>query len=342
MRKLALLQVADTGPLESLVVMLQTAGYECLTPSNALHRKLQDIGCDTVISIKHLVDNWGYSPPILLPRANIRDMQKIDLFVDVKAYRNGPKLEKVWPHLERRILWYRINGGEPEVTPHGDEINFPYPILTPNQWYGTPGPWQDQQYTFWPWFYRWEEFSPKDIDELQWPKTEAPICLTHNIRGWGYQRLIEPCRSLGVKFHGVNSPDGLIQNRNLPQVLQRAQALVHLKSSDAPGYSLYEAIAARCPLIVPNLLIKRNLMGKLLIPNQTCLTFGDYSIGLTDALVEKFSTEISEHLRHLQQNPRLGKVLTENLAEQLQREMWSPYNPRDINSFSQFIQRVVA
>lgn len=33
--KTAILQVADTGPLESLVVMLRSVGYECFLPDVA-------------------------------------------------------------------------------------------------------------------------------------------------------------------------------------------------------------------------------------------------------------------------------------------------------------------
>ena len=49
--KLAILQCCDTGPLESLVVMLRSAGIKCALPSEALKRQLRDLGCDTVLDI---------------------------------------------------------------------------------------------------------------------------------------------------------------------------------------------------------------------------------------------------------------------------------------------------
>jgi hypothetical protein len=128
--KQAVLQVSDSGPLESLVAMLGHAGYQCYLPTKDLQNHLRGLGCDTVLEVADLVRVWGYDWPRELPAATTRLMDSCDLYVDVKAHRNGPKVWDRWPRLRGRTLWYRINGGMPEHVVRGgedcgDEVNPP-------------------------------------------------------------------------------------------------------------------------------------------------------------------------------------------------------------------------
>lgn len=223
----------------------------------------------------------------------------------MKAHRNGPKLWQAFPALKERTLWYRINGGKPEHVinergDHGDEINPPCPVLTPNQWYKDKSVMSrgglSNAYTCWPPFYRFDEY----LDRYPRKPTEPPLCLIHGIEGWGYRDLVEPMRKLGVGCYGVNAPDGLINHRDIPKRLSKALCMVHLKSSDAPGYALYEAMAAGCPIVCTRRLIWRCRMEELLIPGETCLVFDrETHEGLTKKDVEECLAEVGGHLREL-------------------------------------------
>lgn len=76
MTKLAILNVADTGPLESLVVMLRSVGYECALPSEQVKKVLREHHCDLVLDIDSLVKGMGYEQPFPLPIAGIADMNR--------------------------------------------------------------------------------------------------------------------------------------------------------------------------------------------------------------------------------------------------------------------------
>ena len=334
-RSIAICQVADTGPLESLVVMLSSLGYECKIPGEKLKTKLKNLGCDNVLDIQHLVENWGYEQPIYCREASVADMANASLFLDIKAHRNGPRIWGKWPALRNRVVWYRINGGEPEDTIHGTEIDTLCPILTPNRWYKEPDmPWSDKAYSFWPPFLRIDNYHREESLEF----TE-PVCLTHNIEGWGYKSLIQPITELGVKFYGRSSPAGLINHSQVPNLLSTSKALVHLKSNDAPGYSLYEALSSKCPLIVPRRLIWRCKMQDLFIPDETCLVFDrETHDGLTPQDISECTAEIKGHLETLSdraENKRIG----ENGFNRLKEVMWDTANTDDTNSLREFLQR---
>lgn len=329
--KIAILQVADTGPLESLVVMLRHAGYRCLLPNRNLQSALRDLGCDTVLEVEGLVKNWGYEAPIELPLANPTMMENADLYVDVKAHRNGPLVWKRWPNLRDKTLWYRINGCAPEHVvkdgnDYGDEINPPCPILTPNQWYKD----HPRAYTCWPPFYRWSTYGPRDSHP-----SDSPICLIHNLVGWGYGRLVPIVSSLGVKCYGVRSPDGLINHSEVRTKLKTAKCVVHLKSSDAPGYALYEALATACPIILTRRLIWRSKMGELFEPGVNCLVFDrETHDNLSDEDVTECKREILEHLQRLDdpvENRRIGEAGRARLKELL----WTV--ERDGQSLTEFL-----
>ena len=334
MSKLAICQVADTGPLESLVTMLRSSGYECLIPNKQLRAKLREIGCDTVLDIDGLVRGMGYSQPMPLPSASVQQMSEVDLYVDIKGYRNGPLVWEHWPNLKDKTLWYRINGGKPENHPvAGDEINPPCPILTPNLWYRDKGPWSKKAYSFWPPFLRFDDYYVKN-GRVSGGYTD-PVCLTHNLAGWGYRLLIEPIRELGVRCYGEGSPDGLIQHSQVAEHLREALCMVHLKSSDAPGYSLYETMAAACPLVVTRRLIWRNRMQDLLEPGVTCLVFDqETEENLSPEDVTECTREVSEALVQLSdpvENERIGKAGHQRLKD----VMWN--EDKDTKSLAKFM-----
>ena len=317
--KLAICNVADTGPLESLVVMLRTVGYTCVLPDRKLKDYLRLIGVDTVVEIHSLVSNMGYDAPIKLPEVGISAMQNA-LYVDVKAHRNFERVRAKFPNQE--VLWYRINGGEPSNT-KGDELNPPCPVLTPNQWYKG----RDDSYTCWPPFFRMHEYLRKGM-------YDDPVCLTHNLVGWGYGKLLPAMRKLGVKCYGNRSPDGAVEHKYIPGLLATAKCLVHLKMSDAPGYSLYEALSAACPIICSRKLIARNRMEELFEPGETCLVFDDVD---GESNPDKCVLEILSALQVLgsqRENWRIGEAG----RARLKSIMWS--STRNAKSLKDFMERM--
>lgn len=326
--------------MESLVVMLQSAGYDCAIPSHSLKQELRALGCDTVLDIANLVRGMGYEEPMELPEAGPADMARSDvLYVDVKAHRNGPKVWKRWPHLKTRTLWNRINGAAPEHVvnargDHGNEIEPPCPVLTANLWYAEEGPWSPIAYACWPPFVRMHEYA--------YPRTPKPftnpLCLIHNVQGWGYQALVPEMRKLGVMCHGAGSPDGLINHREIPILLSRALCMVHLKSNDAPGYALYEALAASCPVVCTRRLIWRCQMQSLLIPGETCLVFDrETHDSLSEQDVAECTMEVQGHLERLadrDENQRIGEAG----RKRLQEVMWD--EKRDGGGFRKWMKRM--
>lgn len=367
-KKTAILQVADTGPLESLVVMLRAVGYECNLPTEALRRELRSLGCDTVLGVNDLVRSGSYDRPLDLTEAGPADMSGADLYVDIKAHRNGPPVWARWPNLKGRTLWYRINGGEPEhvITTRGedcgDEVNVPCPVLTPNLWYrlnpaeyrstwnGAPlwkGPtpttpdWNGLAYPHWPPFVRWADYDHRR-NSIQGGgvRYEPPLCLVHNVRGWGYSDLVGPMRELGVRCHGGGSPDGLLPHSHVAARLSSALCLVHLKSSDAPGYALYEALASACPVVCTRRLVWRNRMQELFVPGETCLVVedGESHAGLTPAEQESFVRQVGAYLERLA-DPDENRRIGEAGKARLEKLMWSADKPEDVASLRSFFQR---
>lgn len=358
--KIAVVNCADTHPAESLRAMLETAGYHCYFPDDLLQRELVNLGCDTVLDPKYLVRSWGYLAVNGFGIATRDDMETCDLYVDVKAHRNGPLIWKKWPRLKGKTLWYRINGGKPEHVIRadgfdcGDEVNPPCPVLTPNQWYRQSDcppdiNWcRNSSYVMWPPFVRIGDYDVPRRDKatmtVKMSEKEAArftpaMCLIHNVNGWGYRDLVEPVREIGVNVHGVGSPDGLINNREVPIRLTSALAYVHLKSNDAPGYALYEALASGCPVVCSRRLIWRCRMEALLQEGVTCLCFDrETHDALTPSEVISCRDEIKKHLTKLA-DPGYNDLIGEAGRARLKQVMWSSGRISDVESFKTFMTR---
>jgi len=351
--KTAILNVADTGPLDSLVEMLQSVGYRCLLPDAGLRDALKRQGCNMVLDPRSLQRNEGYDPPhFQLGEATVADTETCDLLVCVKAHQNYAKIVSSWPDLRGRILWYRINGGRPEHVvnargDHGDEVRPPCSILTPNQWYAS-GDYRnnvdrDHSYVCWPPFVTAGDYDYPRVNtegKRQHQGYTNPLCLVHNLRGWGYgEPLAGVVEEFGIRCHGVGSPHGLIQHREVRVKLAEALAYVHLKSSDAPGYSLYEALASACPVVCTRRLIWKNRMEDLLIPGETCYVFDRPT---HDPICAEELAEIRVELRAAlkalsssQENRRVG----ENGRRKLRELMWSKDKAEDVESLKSFFAR---
>ncbi len=338
MKNIAVIQCADTGPVESLALMLETVGLEPRIPDARLRDRLVGLGCDTVCDPAGLVSGMGYDP------LHIETIGVDGLIVDasvlfeIKAHRNGPLIWKEWPTLKSRTIWYRINGGKPEITERGgDEINIPCPILTPNLWYGCnpldidlgdkadsrfhDANWGGQAYAMWPPFVRAGDYYARERGDSY----SDPVCLIHGVAGWGYGNCVDKVRTLGVKFYGSHgSPDGLVQHSDVPELLSKALCMVHLKSNDCPGYSMYEAICAGCPLVIPRRLIRRMKMQELFVPDATCLVWDqegdDYGRGPHDP--DEIAEEIKVCIDRLR-DPELNRTIGTNARVRLDRIMWN-------------------
>jgi glycosyltransferase involved in cell wall biosynthesis len=144
---------------------------------------------------------------------------------------------------------------------------------------------------------------------------------------------------MGVKIHGAGSPDGLVQHWEVPSLLRNALAYVHLKSSDSPGYSLYEALAAGCPVVCTRRLIWRSRMQELFSPGETCLAFDrETHDGLTEQDVAECTSEVAGHLERLRdpaENARIGMAGHRRLRE----VMWDAGRPEDVASLREFMRR---
>lgn len=145
-------------------------------------------------------------------------------------------------------------------------------------------------------------------------------------------------------MYGVSSPNGLINHRAVPDKLSKAMCMVHLKASDAPGYALYESLAARCPIVIPRMLIHRSHMADLFEPGVTCITFNKPIKGEDDkeAMPESELEECNEGIKiALEQlsDPGENKRIGEAGNRRLQEIMWSSENPDHVSSLQEFMTR---
>ena len=369
----AVLQMGDCPQIESTAVMLRHAGYDTLKIcGRELRNALQAAGCDTLISVQQM-EQMGYDKlDQSIKEATLRDMDDCDLFVEIKV-RNVPRVISRWPRLNGRIAYWRVNGAQPEICPKGgDEVNLPCPIITACLWYGSPRykigttaetksaanhrdgdpitlddllaehaklvPFDNgMAYTFWPPYPRSADYDR--IDRSGLTSYEPPYCVAHSARAWGYGPIVSECVDLGVRVYGNNAPAGQIPHSRVPGIAAKALALVHLKSVDCPGWALYEAILAGCPVITGRLLNSRMLAYSLLQDGETCYEFGvpaSLEYGRGDMMYPKCLHDISEALEKLrepQENRRIGEAGRKRLNEL----MWRP--DRDGDSFKGFMRR---
>jgi hypothetical protein len=333
----AICNVPDTGPLDSLTVMLESAGYEVYVPGFSLLDTLRHNGCVVLGGIPHYRRRFGYDQPFRVRCASADDMKNADLFVDIKGHRNIGAIAKVWPNLRGKVLWYCINGGKPDVTESdGDKIDPACPLLTANQWYGEQGPWSDRAYCCWLPFARIGDYAPSLRDPV-----DNPLCLVHSIGGWGFGDVAKAVRPLiNLRCHGgADAPDGLVQHAAIPKLLQTAACMVHLKSNDAPGYSLYEAMAAACPLVLSRNLLRVSHVESVWREGENCLLFDhDSDDARTPEQLSDAVTGIRLAVDYLQSNPDGNKRLGLAGRETLERIMWSA--ERDAGSFADWLRRM--
>lgn len=367
---LAIIQNGDTPQLESSAVMLHHAGYEVKHCGKRLRDELKSVGCDTVLAVEDMYALGYDALDPSIKEASLNDMLICDLFCEIKV-RNIPKITARWPRLAKRMVYLRVNGAEPEICPKGgDEVNLPCPIITACLWYGcerykhgrgeatnlghlagksvTPEQlreWaaeaktgdNDMAYTCWPPYPRSAEYD--SIDRSRLTVHAFPYCLAHSARAWGYGPIVDDCVNLGVRVFGNNAPAGQIRHRDVPQVAAAALALVHLKSVDCPGWALYEAMLAGCPVITGRLLNSRMLAYDLLIDGETCLEFGvpaSLEHGRGDMNYPKCLMDIADALEVLK-DPKRNLEIGQAGRERLNELLWAP--ERDGPEFLAFMRR---
>lgn len=203
-------------------------------------------------------------------------------------------------------------------------------------------------YVFWPPYPRSGEYDKIDRSKnsrhdfpQQWGYFDWPYCLAHSAPAWGYGQIMEECVKLGVHVFGNNAPHGQVQHSAVPRIAASALCLVHLKSVDCPGWALYEAMLAGCPVVTGRLLNSRMLAKDLLVHGETCLEFGvpaSLEYGRGDMDFGKCLTDIREALDRLKdpaENLRIG----ENGRKRLKELMWSAGRLEDVASFNGFMER---
>lgn len=145
-------------------------------------------------------------------------------------------------------------------------------------------------------------------------------------------------RQIGVKCYGVRSPDGLIPHSEIPGRLSQTLAMVHLKSNDAPGYALYEALSAACPIVLTRRLIWRCQMQDLFIPGETCYVFDrETHDALSSEDVKECTIDVVEALERLS-DPKENQRIGTNGLFRLKELMWDA--DRDGDSFKEFMERM--
>jgi len=242
----------DTKPAESLAFMLEKIGYEVFMLTDEAIRKYQEKGYKGGVT-SDLLKSMGYNMAKIKP---IDTVEGADIFFDLKQ-RDLESMLKIYPEIRGAL--YIINGGCDGY----EDCGLYFPTITNNFWIKNA-------------FHVW---SPP-VDDYT-PKTEmgkdSPIGLLHNAYNWGYRDWINPIiEATGLRIYGDNrSPAGKIQNTQVEELLTNANCFIHIKSSDCPGWALYEAFETATPVVVPSLLAARMKMEDLYINGDTCMTWGD-------------------------------------------------------------------
>lgn len=344
--KRAVLNIADTGALESTTLMLRAAGYYCTRPNQELLQQIRKVSVTPVHSVDELVNTWGYARPMLNDLSGPEEMILCDLFVDVKAHINYPHLIKQWPRLENRILWCCLNGGDPFKRTDGQPwANPPCPVLTNNQWYAdtmcfrvnnnwqgeghavdatiVDTPWHGRAYVFYPPYARLEDRRREGI-------TGPPLCLVHNVARWGYGHLIETFNRLGgVCYGGGEGNSVLLKHDAAMKELHQSLCMVHLKIGDTVGYAMVEAMTAGVPFICTKFYIEECKLQAMLEPGVTCLIFDPDD-------VEKTKIDLSCIFKHLA-DPEENRIRGQAGRERYLDLMWKP--ERNLEEFNAWLGR---
>lgn len=196
-------------------------------------------------------------------------------------------------------------------------------------------------YVCWPPYPRSAEYDRVNRERIRKANgnNTPPYCLAHSAPAWGYGQIVQQCVEMGIRVFGNNAPHGQVSHREVVGITERALCLVHLKSVDCPGWALYEAILAGCPVVTGRLLNSRMLAGALLEHGETCLEFGvpaslDYGRGDMD--FPKCLANIKEALERLRdpaENIRVG----ENGRRRLNELLWTA--GKDGPGFKAFMER---
>lgn len=250
----AAINVGHPGCIGSLQIMLGSLGIELAQLSDKALVELE-IKTKHNFGVKRIkLIMMGYAKPSI-NYIDLNEVKGCDIYVDVKE-KNLDIMGKLFPHL--KLLHFVINSGKE----YGESK---YSTISANKL--TKG------FVDYVPFYNQLGLKPRKVHVLK----EA-IELLHNPRNWGFGQFIDEIHKLGVKFYGEKeAPDGVLDQCNLAQTLSTAKAFVHLKGADCPGYALYESMAAAVPVIIPHMFISRTQYKDWLVPEETCLAFGEYA-----------------------------------------------------------------
>lgn len=192
-------------------------------------------------------------------------------------------------------------------------------------------------YVMWPPYTRRRDYDVVDRKHLT--RYFPPYSLCHWGRNWGFGPIVDDCVKLGVRFFGNASPAGQIQHSQVCMIAGSSLCLLHLKSVDCPGWALYEAMLAGCPVVTPRLMRTRMLADDLLVHGQTCLEYGvpaslEYGRGPME--YELCMDDIRQALEDLA-DPETNRRIGEAGRNRLNELIWRP--DRDGDGFRAFCER---